>query len=42
MQVFEKYKNDSFIADNPILIEKFKKRAEILLKEIELITERYV
>lgn len=35
---FEKFKNDEFFKDNPIIIDKFKRRAEMLLKEIEIIS----
>lgn len=34
---FEQFKNDEFFKDNPIIVEKFKKRADMLLKELELL-----
>lgn len=34
---FEQFKNDEFFRDNPIIVNKFSKRAEMLLKEIELL-----
>ncbi|CAD8210830.1 unnamed protein product [Paramecium octaurelia] len=36
---FEQFKNDEFFRDNPIIVSKFQKRAEMLLKEIELLQE---
>lgn len=35
---FERFKSDEFFRDNPIIIEKFRRRADMLLKEIEVIS----
>ena len=38
-EFFEQFKNDDFFKDNPIILAKFQKRAEMLLKEVELLQE---
>jgi hypothetical protein len=40
-EVHEKFKNDEYISDNPVLVLKFKKRSAMLLKEIEIISLEY-
>lgn len=35
--LYTKFQSDTYLAENPIIIKKYQKRADMLLREIEII-----